>query len=293
MIAQRMPTRRIHLHRPSFSRIMLYILLAALVVIAGLPLFAMVCRSLMPLDELYIYPPRLIVRNPTLRNFSDLLTSLSSSTVPFTRYIFNSLLTTVVTVVVSILICCLGAYGLVKHTPAGSGFIFAVVLAALMFSPHVTQIPNYLVVNKLGLVNTYWALIIPKIAVAYNFFLVKQFCEQLPDSILEAARIDGAKELRVFWTIAMPLLRPAWTTLAVFSFVNNWNDYFSPLIFISSNALKTLPLALQTLSGGAGVVARAGTVGAATFLTTLPSILVFAIMRGKVMETMSFSGIKA
>ena len=293
MIAQRIPTRRIHLHRPSFSRIMLYILLAALVVIAGLPLFAMVCRSLMPLDELYIYPPRLIVRNPTLRNFSDLLTSLSSSTVPFTRYIFNSLLTTVVTVVVSILICCLGAYGLVKHTPAGSGFIFAVVLAALMFSPHVTQIPNYLVVNKLGLVNTYWALIIPKIAVAYNFFLVKQFCEQLPDSILEAARIDGAKELRVFWTIAMPLLRPAWTTLAVFSFVNNWNDYFSPLIFISSNALKTLPLALQTLTGGAGVVARAGTVGAATFLTTLPSILVFAIMRGKVMETMSFSGIKA
>ena len=187
----------------------------------------------------------------------------------------------------------MGAYGLVKHKPAGSGAIFAVVLAALMFSTHVTQIPNYMVVNKLGLVNTYLALIIPKIAVAYNFFLVKQFCEQLPDSILEAARIDGAKEFRVFWTIAMPLLQPAWTTLAVFSFVNNWNDYFSPLIFISSNALKTLPLALQTLSGGAGVVARAGTVGAATFLTTVPSILVFAIMRGKVMETMSFSGIKS
>ena len=272
---------------------MLYLLLTLFVVIAGLPLFAMVCRSLMPLDELYIYPPRLIVRRPTLRNFSDLLTSLSSSTVPFTRYIFNSLFTTVVTVVCSVVICCMGAYGLVKHKPSGSGAIFAVVLAALMFSTHVTQIPNYLVVNQLGLVNTMGALIIPKIAVAYNFFLVKQFCEQLPDSILEAARIDGAKEFRVFWTIAMPLLKPAWTTLAVFSFVNNWNDYFSPLIFISSNALKTLPLALQTLSGGAGVVARAGTVGAATFLTTVPSILVFAIMRGKVMETMSFSGIKA
>ena len=284
---------RFRLHTLTFSRFSLYLLLTVLVVIAGLPLFAMVCRSLMPLDELYIYPPRLIVHNPTLRNFSDLLTSLSSSTVPFTRYIFNSLFTTVVTVVVSVVVCSMGAYGLVKHKPAGSGPIFAVVLAALMFSTHVTQIPNYLVVNKLGLVNTYWALIIPKIAVAYNFFLVKQFCEQLPDSILEAARIDGAKELHVFWTIAMPLLKPAWTTLAVFSFVNNWNDYFSPLIFISSNALKTLPLALQTLSGGAGVVARAGTVGAATFLTTVPSILVFAFMRGKVMETMSFSGIKS
>lgn len=284
---------KLHLHRLTFSRFMLYLLLTVLVVIAGLPLFAMVCRSLMPLDELYIYPPRLIVYKPTLRNFSDLLTSLSSSTVPFTRYIFNSLFTTVVTVLASVMVCCMGAYGLVKHRPAGSGVIFAVVVAALSFSTHVTQIPNYLVVNKLGLVNTYWALIIPKIAIAYNFFLVKQFCEQLPDSILEAARIDGAKEFRVFWTIAMPLLKPAWTTLAVFSFVNNWNDYFSPLIFISSNALKTLPLALQTLSGGAGVVARAGTVGAATFLTTVPSILVFAIMRGKVMETMSFSGIKS
>lgn len=284
---------RIRWQRLSFARFMLYVLLLTLVVIAGLPLFAMVCRSLMPLDELYIYPPRLIVHNPTMRNFSDLLTSLSSSTVPFTRYIFNSLFTTIVTVVLSIVVCCMGAYGLVKHKPAGSGVIFGIVLAALMFSTHVTQIPNYLVVNKLGLVNTYAALIIPKIAVAYNFFLVKQFCEQLPDSILEAARIDGAKEFRVFWTVAMPLLRPAWTTLAVFSFVNNWNDYFSPLIFIQSNALKTLPLALQTLSGGAGVVARAGTVGAATFLTTLPSIVVFAIMRGKVMETMSYSGIKA
>ena len=283
----------LRLRKLTFSRFMLYLLLTVLVVIAGLPLFAMVCRSLMPLDELYIYPPRLIVHNPTLRNFSDLLTSLSSSTVPFTRFIFNSLFTTVVTVLASVVVCCMGAYGLVKHKPQGSGFLFAVVLAALMFSTHVTQIPNYLVVNGLGLVNTYWALVIPKIAVAYNFFLVKQFCEQLPDSILEAARIDGAKEFRVFWTIAMPLLKPAWTTLAVFSFVSNWNDYFSPLIFISSNALKTLPLALQTLSGGAGVVARAGTVGAATFLTTVPSILVFAIMRGKVMETMSFSGIKS
>lgn len=293
MTGIRIAGKRYTFRRLTFSRSMLYLVLITLVVIAGLPLFAMVCRALMPLDELYIYPPRLIVQKPTLRNFSELLTSLSSSTVPFTRYIFNSLFTTVITVTLSISICCLGAYGLVKKKPAGANVIFAIVLAALMFSTHVTQIPNYMVVNKLGLINTYLALIIPKIAVAYNFFLVKQFCEQLPDSILEAARIDGANEIRVFFTIAMPLLKPAWTTLAVFSFVNNWNDYFSPLIFLSSNALKTLPLALQTMSGGAGVVARAGTVGAATLLTTLPSILVFAIMRGKVMETMSFSGIKS
>mgnify|MGYP002291822993 FL=1 len=250
-VSLKISRKRIRMHRPSFSRVMLYIFLCLMVVVCALPLFAMVCRALMPLDELYLYPPRLIVQKPTLRNFSDLLTSLSSSTVPFTRYIFNSLFTTVATVLASILVCCLGAYGLVKHRPAGSNIIFGIVVAALSFSTHVTTIPNYLVVNKLGLVNTCRALIIPKIAVAYNFFLVKQFCEQLPDSILEAARIDGARELHIFWKIAMPLLKPAWTTLAVFSFVSNWNDYFSPLIFIQSNALKTMPPRCNTPSSGA------------------------------------------
>lgn len=167
-VSLKISRKRIRMHRPSFSRVMLYIFLCLMVVVCALPLFAMVCRALMPLDELYLYPPRLIVQKPTLRNFSDLLTSLSSSTVPFTRYIFNSLFTTVATVLASILVCCLGAYGLVKHRPAGSNIIFGIVVAALSFSTHVTTIPNYLVVNKLGLVNTCWALIIPKIAVAYQ-----------------------------------------------------------------------------------------------------------------------------
>lgn len=288
-----MKKRTFSLKKIKFSQIMLFLLLGSLVCFTGLPMVAMVSRALMSTEELYIYPPRIISHNPTLQNFSDLLTSLNASVVPFTRYVFNSIFTTVVTVVLSIVVCSMGAYGLTKHKPAGADAIFAVVLAALMFSTHVTQIPNYLVVNELGLVNSYWSLIIPKIAVAYNFFLVKQFCEQLPDSILEAARIDGGSEFYIFWKIAMPLLRPAWSTLAVFSFVNNWNDYFSPLIFIRSDALKTLPLALQTLAGGAGVVARAGTVGAATLITTLPAIIVFAFFRGRVMETMTYSGIKS
>lgn len=283
----------IHSKKVRPSQVMLVVLMTCLVLFTSLPMVAMVCRAFMPLEELYRYPPRIIVRNPTTQNFTDLLTSLSASVVPFTRYIFNSLVTTGASVFLSIIVCCLGAYGLVKHKPDGADFIFGVILAALMFSTHVTQIPNYMVVNTMGLINTYAALIIPKIAVAYNFFLVKQFAEQLPDSILEAARIDGCSELQVFWKVAMPLLKPAWSTLAVFSFVSNWNDYFSPLIFINSDAMKTLPLALQTLAGGAGVVARAGTVGAATLLTTAPSVIVFVIMRGKVMQTMTYSGIKS
>lgn len=275
------------------SQIFLVLGMTLLVCFTALPMVAMVCRAFMPLDELFMYPPRIIVRKPTFANFSELLSSLNASVVPFTRYIFNSLFTTITSVFLSVVVCCMGAYGLVKFKPVGSKFIFAVIVAALMFSTHVTQIPNYIVVNQLGLVNSYWALIIPKIAVAYNFFLVKQFAEQLPDEILEAARIDGCSELKIFWKIAMPLLKPAWSTLAVFSFVSNWNDYFSPLIFINKDAMKTLPLALQTLAGGAGVVARAGTVGAATLLTTLPTIIVFVIMRGRVMQTMTYSGIKS
>ena len=228
-------------------------------------------------------------------NSSQIITLYISVFITIFAYSFIMYLLTTLSnaVFLSVLVCCMGAYGLVKFKPIGSNAIFAVILAALMFSNHVTQIPNYMVVNAMGLINSYLSLIIPKVAVAYNFFLVKQFAEQLPDSILEAARIDGCGEFQTFWKIAMPLLKPAWSTLAVFSFVNNWNDYFSPLIFINRNAMKTLPLALQTMAGGAGVVARAGTVGAATLLTTAPAIIVFVIMRGKVMQTMTYSGIKS
>ena len=281
------------IRRLTFSKVMFAFFLIALLIFTAFPLVAMVNRAFMPLEELFVYPPRIIVRNATMKNFADLFTSLSASTVPFTRYIFNSLWITIISVVLSVVISCLGAYGLVKHKPYGANVLFAIVLAGLMFSGHVTQISNYMVVSGMGMINTYSALIVPKIAVAYNFFLVKQFCEQLPDSLLEAARIDGANELTVFFKIAMPLLKPAWSTLAVFSFVSNWNDSFSPLVYITSVQMKTLPLALQTLAGGAGVVARSGTVGAATLLTTIPTIIVYTIMRGRVMQTMTYSGIKS
>lgn len=129
---------------------------------------------------------------------------------------------------------------------------------------------------------------------AYNIFLMKQFIEQYPDELLEAARIDGAGEFRIFMKLVMPALKPAWSTLIVFSFVNNWNDYFSPLIYITSQAMKTLPLALQTISGGAAgmSVGRAGAVAAATFVMTVPTVIIFTVMQGKVMETMVYSGIK-
>lgn len=263
-----------------------------LVCFTALPLIYLVCTAFKPLSELYVFPPQFFVRSPTLKNFSDLLLSLSSSAVPYTRYIFNSVVVTVVTVVLTILVSSLAAYGMVKHRPPGSKLWFEIVVAALMVSPFVTQIPRYLIVNKLGLVNSYAALILPALASAYYFFLVKQFMEQIPNELVEAARIDGSGEMYIFWRIIMPMLTPAWVTMMIFCFVATWNDYFSPLIYLNDQAMKTLPLALNTVSGGGSGIGRAGAVAAATLLMTLPTVILFSLSQRKVMQTMIHSGIK-
>lgn len=276
------------------GRVALYAVMLALVAFCALPLIFVVSTAFKPLDELFLFPPRYFVKNPTLDNFGNLIISLGSSAVPFTRYVFNSVWVTAMTVVCTVAVCSMGAYGLAKHKPPGGAFLFNTIIAALMFSPHVTQISRYIVVNELGLINTYWALIVPNIAVAYNFFLMKQFTEQFPNELLESARMDGANEWKLFWRIVMPALTPAWCTLIVFSFVTNWNDYFTPLIFITDQALKTVPLALQTIAGGPAAVniGRAGAVAAATFLMVVPTIVIFMTMQARVMETMTYSGIK-
>lgn len=278
----------------TFARVLLYLVMLLLVSFTVLPLVYLVNTAFKPLDELFVYPPTFFVKNPTTKNFTDLVVSLGSSTVPFTRYLFNSIIITTIIVIGTVMVSSMGAYSLVKFKPPGGQALFNLILIALMFSPHVTKIPSYMVVNKLHLINTYWALILPGVAVAYNIFLIKQFMEQYPDELLEAARIDGAGEFRIFLQMVMPALKPATATLVVFSFVNNWNDYFSPLIYVTSQAMKTLPLALQTISGGAGTMAtgRAGAVAAATFVMTVPTVVIFVIMQGKVMETMVYSGIK-
>jgi len=276
----------------TFSNIALYALTLAVAAFTAIPIVYMVSTAFKPLDELLLFPPRYLVRKPTVKNFSDLVMVLGGSTVPFTRYLFNSVITVIPAVALSVIICSMGAYALSKCGLPGANAIFTVVIAALMFSPHVTQIPTYMVIQRLGLLNTYWALIFPKIAIAYNFFLMKQFIDQFPDALIEAAKIDGAKHNQLFWSIVMVNLKPAWSTLIVFSFVTNWNDYFTPLIYIRKQAMKTLPLAMQSI-GASGSIGRAGAMAAATLVVTAPTIVIFLIMQRKVMETMIHSGIKA
>lgn len=268
--------------------------LTALACFMIMPLVYVISTAFKPLDELFLFPPRFFTRRPQLSNFSDLFNALDNSTVPFIRYIFNSLFISVITVLGTVLVCSMGAYGLVKHRPKGANAIFALILAALMFSQQVTTIPSYIVIKTLGLLDTHWALIIPKLGVAFNFFLVKQFLEQMPETYLEAARLDGANEWQIFCKIVMPHIKSAVATLVVFSFTSSWNDYLGPVIYLTSDALKTLPLAVQTISGGAGAssLATAGAMAASTLITIMPTIIVYTAMQGKVMNTMAHSGIK-
>lgn len=282
---------RAHMLVVTPGKIALYLGVAVLAVFMALPLLYVAVTAFKPYEELFLFPPRFFVKSPTMDNWANLMGAFDSSSVPFLKYLFNSLLTTVVSVALTILVCALAAYGFAKkRVPCGSA-LFTLIIMALSFPVHATQIPNYMIVNALGLINTLWALIIPKIAVAYNLFLMKQFCDQIPNSLLEAARIDGSGELRIFFKLVFPMLTPAWATLIVLSFVSNWNDYFSPLVFITDESRKTLPLVLTSLAEN-GNIARAGAAAVGTFLMVLPTILIFVIMQRRVIETMTFSGIK-
>ncbi|MBP5454421.1 MAG: carbohydrate ABC transporter permease [Lachnospiraceae bacterium] len=254
----------------------------------ALPLVLAISNSLKPLEELFIFPPRFFVRNPTLDNFHDVFVLMSQSWVPFSRYIFNTVFITIVGTLGHLFVASLCAYALAKHKFPGRNVIFWIIVTALMFSTQVTAIPNYLIMTKIGWLDKYLSLIVPAIAKPLGLFLMKQFMEQIPDSLLEAARIDGAREVTVFWKIAMPQVKPAWLTLIIFCFQDLWNLQGSNYIF--SEELKTLPYALSQIS--AAGISRAGATSAVAVIMMAVPIIIFVISQSNIIETMASSGIK-
>ena len=225
----------------------IYVLLTLMAAVMIMPMYLMVINAFKPLEELFLFPPRYYVMNPTLNNFTDLLIATGAAWVPFSRYLFNSLFITITVVSLHVLVACMCAYPLAKSRAPGVKLMFNLVVASLMFSPTVTNIPRYLIINRLRLIDTYWALILPAVAGSFGTFLMKQFLEQVPNELMEAARIDGASEWTMFWRLIMPMSRPAWATLIIFSWISSWNDEWGPLVFTRTEALKTLPLAIHTM----------------------------------------------
>ncbi|MGP4041070.1 carbohydrate ABC transporter permease [Gracilibacillus sp. D59] len=256
------------------------------------PLVYMASTAVKPISELFLFPPRFFPINPTLVNFRDLLLVTGTSVVPFSRFIFNSVVVTGSIVGFGVIISAMAAYPLAKHNMPFKSAIFSLIVTAIMFSPMVLQIPQYLMISKSGMMNTYFAMILPYLAAPIGIFLMIQFLKQIPDSLLESARIDGASELRILFTIIMPLLKPALATFALLSFIQAWNDPYASMMYTTQEELKTLPLAIQTIQGGAGVIARVGTFAAASFLMIVPTIIVFVITQKMVLQTMAHSGLK-
>ncbi len=271
------------------ANITITVMVLIMAAVLALPLVYAVVSAFKPMEEIFIFPPRFFVQNPTWENFKDLGSYVSELWVPFPRYLFNSLIITVVSTVGNIIICSACAFPLALHRFPGRNALFQLVVVALMFVGQVTFLPRYLVMAKLGMIDTWFALILPDLATSLGVFLMKQFMEQLPMSIIEAARIDGYNEFKIYWHIVMPNVKPAWLTLVIFSFQTVWNDSsVSTMVFTES--LRTLPSALSQVSGGG--IARVGAASAASLLLMLPPIILFIIAQNRVVETMAFAAIK-
>ena len=282
LIKRRKPNRSI------IGDIALYIFLLMVAFVMAFPIIYAVNSALKPLDELFKFPPTIFAQHPTMDNFSDLFVTMGKSWVTFSRYLFNTVFITGVGTFGHLIIASMGAFVLAKYEFPGDQAFFKLVTVAMMFTGYVTQIPNYLILNKLGWIDTYWAIIVPAFASPMGLFLMKQFMEGLPTSLIEAAKIDGANEWMVFSKIVMPNVKPAWMTLIIFSVQSLWNNKASTYIY--SEERKTLVYALQQIQ--AGGIARTGQGAAVLVVVMIVPILIFVFSESQILETMASSGLK-
>lgn len=281
-----LPQKRIS--RSVSGDIFIFIFLCFMAFLLVIPLIYIVSNSLKPYNELFLFPPKILVQNPTLDNFGDLFTLISNSWVPFSRYLLNTVFITVVGTVGNVILGSMAAYAISKIRFPGANALFKIIVLSLMFSSVVTAIPTYIIIAKIGWIDTYWALIIPSLQSSLGIYLMKQFIDQIPDTLLEAAKIDGANDGRIYLSIIMPSVKPAWLTVIILSIQSLWNITGSNYIF--SEQLKTLPVAMnQIVTGG---IARAGAAAAVSVVMLSVPVISFVIAQSQVVETMASSGMK-
>ncbi|MBQ8840327.1 MAG: carbohydrate ABC transporter permease [Clostridia bacterium] len=267
----------------------IFFFLAIMGIFMFLPMVYVVVQSLKPLDELWMFPPKFYVSKPTFKNFMDLFTLLSDSWVPFSRYIFNTVLITAAGTFGNLVLSSLAAYAVSKIPFPGRKGVFWIIQRSLMFTSTVTAIANFLTLSRLGLMDNPLAIIIPAWGSTMGLYLMKQFMDSsISDAVLESARLDGCSEFRTFWTIAMPMVKPAWLTLIIYSFQGLWNTGASAYIY--SEQWKTLNYAITQIT--AGGIARAGASAAGSVVMMIVPILVFVVSQSNIIETMASSGMK-
>lgn len=277
------------------SQIKFHIALIPIVIIFGSPILFIIMHAFKPYNELFAFPPKFFVSNPTLNNFRELFLQTTESGIPMSKYIFNSVLVATIVIILSLLLSSLTAFGLSKMEFKGKKLLNSVNMFALMFVPVAVAIPRFLVVSNIGIYDTMLAHIVPLIAMPIGLFLVKQFMDQVPDELIEAAQMDGATNWIIYWKICLPLVKPALITVAVLAFQTSWGNVESSQIYIDNEAIRTFPFFLNTVVANAAsgnTVASAGMGAAATLISFLPNLIIFLLLQSKVMESMSRTGIK-
>lgn len=275
--------------RSKVGTLFYFIFLVIFGLFSMLPLIYAVLTSFKPIDELLIFPPRFFVQRPTISNYLSLPDLLSNFSIPLSRYVLNSIFVGVMSTFLYIICSSMMAFGLSKGNFKGRKTLFWIIQFSMMFNTYTLSIPSYIVYAKINIIDTYWIYILPYLASTLGVFLMKQYIEgYVPDSLIEAAKIDGAGYFRVYWNIVMPTVRPAWLTLVLFGFRDIWNTVPNSTVF--TEKLKTLPMITsQIVSGG---IARAGSAMAMTVIMMIPPIIVYLITQSNVVEAMTSAGIK-
>ncbi len=273
------------------NQIPMYVYLLPIAVLMGAPIIYIINHAFKPMDELYAFPPKFFVSHPSTINFQNLFQQAAGSTIPFSRYVFNSLVVTVAVVVLSILISTMASFALSKMRFRLKNVMMEINNIALMFVPTAVVIPRYLTISTIGILDTWWAHILPLIAMPVCLFLIKQFMDQVPDSLLEAAQLEGAGSFKIYLRIILPMVKPAIATGAILAFQQVWNNTETSNLFTSSESIRTLAFYMNTLSG-VGTVQGQGMAAAAALIMFLPNLILFIVMQSNVMNTMAHSGLK-
>ncbi|NLJ96697.1 MAG: carbohydrate ABC transporter permease [Clostridiales bacterium] len=277
-----------------FEKGQLKIVLAILplVLFMGLPIIFIFSHAFKPMEELFAYPPKFFVSNPTLDNFSKLFKASRMAGIPMSRYVFNSILVTGIVVIGSIILSTAAGFALSKLKFKGKFVLMEINQGALMFVAVAVMIPRYLTINFLGITNTYLAHILPWLATPVALFLIKQFIDQVPDSLIEAAYIDGAGDFKVYTKIILPMIKPAIATAAILIFQQVWVDLGTSNYYVNDEGIKTLAFYMNTLANANNTVAGQGMAAAASLIMFLPNLIMFILLQKSIMNTMAHSGIK-
>jgi len=274
------------------SQLPAYIALTPMVLLSLLPILYIVFTAFKPIGELFAYPPKFITLRPTFDNFRKLFEASENTVFPLSMYLFNSVVSTILVVFLGMAIALCAAYVLSKKRFRGREFIFKMNTLSMMFVATAVSIPRYLVVKEVGLLDSFFANVVPMLALPVGVFLLKQFVDQLPDALVEAAKIDGANDYQIIWKIVLPIVKPAMSTVAILLFQHSWNSMEASNLFINTESLKTFAFYMNSLSNSGNGVAGVGMSAAAALLMFLPNVILFVIMQSKVMSTMAHSGLK-